>query len=68
MMNFNVHDSACWLPAFSKKNPAPVGGVQNLSYIFKNSFSTLELRKNIERKVMKKISTWRAMRKTVWNR
>uniref|UniRef100_A0A1I8P3X0 C2 domain-containing protein n=1 Tax=Stomoxys calcitrans TaxID=35570 RepID=A0A1I8P3X0_STOCA len=68
MMNFNFTDSSCWLPGFSKRNPAPLGGFQQPSYKYHPSFSTVELRYNIERKIMKKISAWRTMRKTIWNR
>ncbi|XP_075153066.1 coiled-coil and C2 domain containing 2A isoform X2 [Haematobia irritans] len=68
MMSFNFNDSSCWLPGFSKRNPAPLGGFQSPSYKYRPSFSILELRHNIERKIMKKISAWRTMRKTIWNR
>ncbi|XP_055855035.1 coiled-coil and C2 domain-containing protein 2A [Episyrphus balteatus] len=68
MMNFNVEDSSCWFAMFSKKNPAPLGGVQKLNYVYMSSNNISELRKNIERKIMKKISAWRPMQKTVWNR
>ncbi|XP_011206624.3 coiled-coil and C2 domain-containing protein 2A [Bactrocera dorsalis] len=68
MTNFNLNDTSCWLPAFSKRNPAPLGGVQKLDYTYQPAHNTLELRRNIERKIMKKINSWRAMRKTIWNR
>lgn len=68
MMNFNLNDSSCWLPGFSKKNPAPLGGFQSLDYKYRLSFNIGELKYNIERKIMKKISAWRTMRKTIWNR
>lgn len=68
MTNFNLSDTSCWLPAFSKRNPAPLGGVQKLNYSYQHSFNTFELRRNIERKIMKKINSWRTMRKTIWNR
>ncbi|XP_011179565.1 coiled-coil and C2 domain-containing protein 2A [Zeugodacus cucurbitae] len=68
MTNFNLNDTSCWLPAFSKRNPAPLGGVQKLNYTYQLSFNTFELKRNIERKIMKKINSWRTMRKTIWNR
>ncbi|XP_036333674.1 coiled-coil and C2 domain-containing protein 2A isoform X1 [Rhagoletis pomonella] len=68
MTNYNFNDASFWLPAFSKRNPAPLGGVQKLNYSYQLSCNTFELKRNIERKVMKKINSWRAMRKTIWNR
>lgn len=68
MMNFNLNDSSCWLSGFSKKNPAPLGGFQALDYNYRLSYNISELKNNIERKIMKKISAWRTMRKTIWNR
>ena len=68
MMNFNWNDTSCWISGFNKKNPAPLAGFHMLNYKYHNTFNTTELRYNIERKIMKKISTWRAMRKTIWNR
>ncbi|XP_055907018.1 coiled-coil and C2 domain-containing protein 2A [Eupeodes corollae] len=68
MMSFDIEDSSCWFPMFNKKNPAPLGGVQKLNYTYLNSNTISELRKNIERKIMKKISAWRPMQKTIWNR
>ncbi|XP_073826969.1 coiled-coil and C2 domain containing 2A [Musca autumnalis] len=68
MMNFNFMDSSCWLAGFNKRTPAPQGGFHLESYKYRASFSTAELKYNIERKIMKKISSWRTMRKTVWNR
>ncbi|KAM7352847.1 coiled-coil and C2 domain containing 2A isoform 2-T2 [Cochliomyia hominivorax] len=68
MMNFNLNDSSCWLPGFTKKNPAPLGGFQSLDYKYRLPFNIGELKYNIERKIMKKISSWRTMRKTIWNR
>lgn len=68
MMNFNWSDTSCWLAGFNKKSPAPVGGFHVLNYKYHNTHNISELRYNIERKIMKKISAWRAMRKTIWNR
>ncbi|XP_065358269.1 coiled-coil and C2 domain-containing protein 2A [Calliphora vicina] len=68
MMNFNWNDTSCWLPGFTKKNPAPLGGFQSLVYKYRLSDNISELKYNIERKIMKKISAWRTMRKTIWNR
>ncbi|KAI8118640.1 Coiled-coil and C2 domain-containing protein 2A [Lucilia cuprina] len=68
MMNFNLNDSSCWLPGFTKKNPAPLGGFQSLEYKYRLSNNVSELKYNIERKIMKKISAWRTMRKTIWSR
>ncbi|XP_061391395.1 coiled-coil and C2 domain-containing protein 2A-like, partial [Musca vetustissima] len=68
MMNFNFTDSSCWLPGFGKRTTAPQGGFHVKSYKYRSSSSIGELKYNIERKIMKKISSWRTMRKTVWNR
>ncbi|CAD7012554.1 unnamed protein product [Ceratitis capitata] len=68
MTNYNFNDTSCWLSAFSKRSPAPLGGVQKLNYTYRLSFNTHELKRNIERKIMKKINSWRTMRKTIWNR
>lgn len=68
LMNFNFNDTSCWLPIFSKKNPAPLGGFQNGNYTYRASYNTRDLRLNIEHKIMKKFRSWRAMRKTIWNR
>ncbi|XP_054738715.1 coiled-coil and C2 domain-containing protein 2A [Anastrepha obliqua] len=68
MTNFNLNDTSCWLPAFSKRSPAPLGGIQKLNYNYQLSFNTFELKRNIERKIMKKVNSWRTMRKTIWNR
>ncbi|KAI9583885.1 hypothetical protein GQX74_010220 [Glossina fuscipes] len=68
LMNFNFNDTSCWLPIFSKKNPAPLGGFQNSNYTYRPSYNTRDLRLNIEHKIMKKFRSWRAMRKTIWNR
>ncbi|XP_030387639.1 coiled-coil and C2 domain-containing protein 2A [Scaptodrosophila lebanonensis] len=68
MTNFDFNDAACWLPLFGKRKATPQGGVQKLDYVFKRSYELRELQKQIERKVMKKISAWRATRKTIWNR
>ncbi|XP_037948079.1 coiled-coil and C2 domain-containing protein 2A [Teleopsis dalmanni] len=68
MTNFNFNDSSCWFTLFNKKNPAPLGGVQQLNYKYIDTFNTVELRKNIERKIIKKINSWRTVHKTIWNR
>ncbi|XP_037715891.1 coiled-coil and C2 domain-containing protein 2A [Drosophila subpulchrella] len=68
MTNFNLHDGACWFPLFSRRVPAPHSGVQKLDYLYKRSYDLSQLQKDIERKVMKKISAWRTTRKTIWNR
>ncbi|KAH8369711.1 hypothetical protein KR093_000676 [Drosophila rubida] len=68
MTNFNILDAACWLPLFSKRQPAPQGGVHRLDYAYKHSYDLRQLQKQIERKIMKKIAAWRSTRKTIWNR
>ncbi|XP_055386260.1 coiled-coil and C2 domain-containing protein 2A [Condylostylus longicornis] len=68
MTDFNTNDNSLWLPLFTKSNPAPIGGFHSLNYKYSNSYNIFELRKNIERKIMKKISSWRSTRKTIWNR
>jgi len=39
-----------------------------MDYLYKRSYDLSQLQKDIERKVMKKISAWRTTRKTIWNR
>ncbi|XP_017835465.1 coiled-coil and C2 domain-containing protein 2A [Drosophila busckii] len=68
MTNFNLTDGACWLPLFNKRQAAPQGGVHKLDYVYKRSYELSELQKHIERKIMKKVSSWRSTRKTIWNR
>ncbi|KAH8400770.1 hypothetical protein KR009_000826 [Drosophila setifemur] len=68
MTNFNLQDGACWFPLFVRRISAPNGGVQKLDYMYKRSYELTQLQKHIERKIMKKISVWRATRKTIWNR
>ncbi|EDW74405.2 uncharacterized protein Dwil_GK21406 [Drosophila willistoni] len=69
MTNFNPHDSSCWLPLFNRRQPtAPQAGIQKLDYVYKKTYDLSQLQKRIERKIMKKISAWRATRKTIWNR
>ncbi|XP_022225803.2 coiled-coil and C2 domain-containing protein 2A-like [Drosophila obscura] len=68
MTHFNLQDAACWFPLFNSQQSAPQGGVQVLDYAYKRSYELSQLQKNIERKIMKKISGWRTTRKTNWNR
>ncbi|KAH8305950.1 hypothetical protein KR018_005944 [Drosophila ironensis] len=68
MTNFNLLDGACWFPLFVRRISAPRGGIQKMDYRFKRSHELIQLQKQIERKVMKKISAWRTTRTTVWNR
>lgn len=66
--NFDFKDSSCWMPLFSRRGYAPTGGFQEEDYIYRDPLKATEIQKNIERKIMKKINSWRSMRKTVWNR
>lgn len=68
MMHFNVAQSSEWRPLFSRSCKAPVGLVHNPDMVYANSEELFDLRKIIEWKVMKKISSWRPLRKTTWNR
>ncbi|TDG41758.1 hypothetical protein AWZ03_011831 [Drosophila navojoa] len=68
MTNFDVQNSECWLPVFTKRQEAPRGGIQKRNYAYKRSYHLSQLQKHIERKIMKKISAWRTTRKTLWNR
>ncbi|KAH8375416.1 hypothetical protein KR200_001066 [Drosophila serrata] len=68
MTNFNLQDGSCWFPLFGRRVPAPQSSVQKLDYMYKRSNDLSQLQKHIERKIMKKISSWRTTRKTVWNR
>lgn len=76
MTNFNLNDSACWLPLFNSSSSsnnkrgqgAPIGGVHKLDYTYKRTYDLHQLKKHIETKIMKKMSVWRSTRKTIWNR
>lgn len=68
MTNFSLQDATCWFPLFVRRIRAPLGGVQKLDYMYKRSHDLNQLQKDIERKIMKKISAWRTTRKTIWNR
>lgn len=76
MTNFNLNDSACWLPLFNsssssnnkRSQDAPIGGVHKLDYAYKRTYDLHQLKKHIETKIMKKMSVWRSTRKTIWNR
>lgn len=68
MTDFDVQNSECWLPVFTKRQQAPHGGIQKRNYAYKRSYHLSQLQKHIERKIMKKISAWRTTRKTLWNR
>lgn len=68
MMQFDVKRTAEWRPLFGKSCAAPTGTVHDLGFEYKNSDQIYELKKVIEWKLMKKISTWRTHRRTTWNR
>lgn len=68
MTQFDVRRTADWRPLFGKSCSAPVGTVHVTDFEYRNSDATFELKKVIEWKVMKKISSWRTHTKTTWNR
>lgn len=68
MTQFNVTNSTEWRPLFKWSRKAPVGFLQNGAFQYRKSSDIHELQRVIELKLMKKISTWRAHRRTTWNR
>lgn len=68
MMHFNVAQSSEWRPLFGRSCGPPVGLVHNPEMEYAGNDEIFDLRKLIEWKVMKKISSWRSHRKTTWNR
>lgn len=66
---FNVTNGGDWRPLFDKApTTVPAGIVHNATFTYTASDDTGDLRRLIEWKLMKKISSWRTHRKTVWNR
>lgn len=68
LTQFDVLRSSDWRPLFNKSHEAPSGCIHNETMENKRSLSVNDLQKTIERKLIKKISTWRSHRKTIWNR
>lgn len=71
---FNVTHSADWRPLFGggrSSNPlgtAPSGLVHNVRFAYTGGDDVTDLRRLIEWKLQKKIGSWRANKRTVWNR
>lgn len=69
LTRFNVANSGDWRPLFGKSPPTvPEGIVHNATFAYAASDDVADLRRLLEWKLMKKISSWRTHRKTVWNR
>lgn len=68
MQNFDLNQSTEWRPLFTKSLPAPNDLVHDISLTYTDSLDSENLRKLIEMKLMKKITGWRSVQKTVWNK
>lgn len=68
MTQLDVTKSREWRALFTKSIEAPNELVHDLSVEYNDSYEVIELQRNIEMKVYKKIKTWRTHRKTIWNR
>uniref|UniRef100_A0A182M9E0 C2 domain-containing protein n=1 Tax=Anopheles culicifacies TaxID=139723 RepID=A0A182M9E0_9DIPT len=68
LTQLDVRKSGYWRALFNRFNEPPVGCVQEVSFPFREALPAKELQRAIERKLMRKIASWRTHRKTVWNR
>uniref|UniRef100_A0A182NBZ2 C2 domain-containing protein n=1 Tax=Anopheles dirus TaxID=7168 RepID=A0A182NBZ2_9DIPT len=68
LTQLDVRKSGYWRALFSRFHEPPVGCVQVDSFPFREALPAQELQRAIERKLMRKIASWRTHRKTVWNR
>lgn len=68
LTNVDIKQSSEWRPLFNTTLQSINSGIHNLNYQYDVPFSTNELQKIIELKIIKKISSWRMNHKTVWNR
>uniref|UniRef100_A0A182QB81 C2 domain-containing protein n=1 Tax=Anopheles farauti TaxID=69004 RepID=A0A182QB81_9DIPT len=68
LTQLDVRKSGYWRALFNRFHEPPVGCVQVDSFPFREALPANELQRAIERKLMRKIASWRTHRKTVWNR
>ncbi|XP_050101175.1 coiled-coil and C2 domain-containing protein 2A [Anopheles aquasalis] len=68
LTQLDVRKSGFWRALFNRFNEPPTGCVQEVAFPFQEALPVRDLQRTIERKLMRKISTWRTHRKTVWNR
>ncbi|XP_058124121.1 coiled-coil and C2 domain-containing protein 2A [Anopheles ziemanni] len=68
LTQLDVRKSGYWRPLFNRFNEPPSGCVQEDSFSYQDALPSKELQRSIERKLMRKIASWRTHRKTVWNR
>ncbi|KAJ6629951.1 Coiled-coil and C2 domain-containing protein 2A [Pseudolycoriella hygida] len=68
MTKFDVINSTFWRPCFNKSHRAPTELVHDKDFQYTNSDDVSELIVAIEQKIVKKISSWRTNRKTIFNR
>uniref|UniRef100_A0A182V501 C2 domain-containing protein n=2 Tax=Anopheles merus TaxID=30066 RepID=A0A182V501_ANOME len=68
LTQLDVRKSGYWRALFNRFHEPPVGCVQEASFPFREALPAKELQRAIERKLMRKIASWRTQRKTVWNR
>uniref|UniRef100_A0AAG5DD09 C2 domain-containing protein n=1 Tax=Anopheles atroparvus TaxID=41427 RepID=A0AAG5DD09_ANOAO len=68
LTQLDVRKSGYWRALFNRFNEAPGGCVQEDSISYQEALPAKELQRAIERKLMRKIGSWRTHRKTVWNR
>ncbi|XP_049285428.1 coiled-coil and C2 domain-containing protein 2A [Anopheles funestus] len=68
LTQLDVRKSGYWRTLFNRFHEPPAGCVQEVSFPFREALPAKELQRAIERKLMRKIASWRTHRKTVWNR
>lgn len=68
MTQFDINRGLDWRPMFQKATEIPNETIHDLNFKFERSFDTRDLQRMIQAKIVKKISSWRSNRKTVWNR
>ncbi|XP_052864196.1 coiled-coil and C2 domain-containing protein 2A [Anopheles cruzii] len=68
LSQLDVRKSGYWRALFNRFNEAPSGCVQEATFQFTEALPARDLQRAIERKLMKKIASWRSHRKTIWNR
>lgn len=68
MTQFDVNRSFDWRPLFQRVVDIPNETIHDMNFRFERSFDSRDLQKTIQAKIIKKISSWRSHRKTIWNR
>ncbi|XP_052897971.1 coiled-coil and C2 domain-containing protein 2A [Anopheles moucheti] len=68
LTQLDVRRSGYWRALFNRFHEPPAGCVQEVSFPFREALPAKELQRAIERKLMRKIASWRTHRKTIWNR